>query len=300
MWGWTIAPERAYELLDAFYALGGRAVDMATNYPINQQPNDFRKAEGLLANWCQVNGVNDLKVMIKVGSVNNMRTPEHNLSASFLLLCASEYRQLFGENLQTFMIHWDNRADVSAIRETVAVLSELHQSGLAIGLSGIRYPAVYAEVLPDFDLPTLAIQLKHNLLYSDFDRYAPLHARASFIAYGVNAGGLKLEQEEYREDATLGVRGGQPQGFAAWLPGLRQVLASAGRDAAGSRPVPTTMNHLGMLYAAYHPGIDQLLLGASRPAQLQDSWNWLQALRTFDYTDVYNALVALTHQYRTN
>ena len=300
MWGWTIPPEGVYELLDAFYALGGRAVDMATNYPINQQLADFRKAEGLLANWCKVHGVSDLKVMMKVGSVNNMRTPEHNLSPSFLLLCAAEYQQLFGDNLHTFMIHWDNRADASAIRETVAVLSDLHESGLAIGLSGIRHPAVYAEVLANFNLPTLAIQFKHNLLYSDYDRYAPLHPLASFIAYGMNAGGLKLKPSEYREDATLGVRGGQPQGFAEWLPALRQMLDQANQEPALERPTPATMNHLGMLYAAYHPGIDQLLLGVSRPSQLHDSWNWFQALHTFDYTDVYTALVDLTHQYRTN
>ena len=51
MWGWTTSPAMAMTLLDQFYAAGGRAVDTATNYPINKNPGDFRQAERMLADW---------------------------------------------------------------------------------------------------------------------------------------------------------------------------------------------------------------------------------------------------------
>jgi len=50
------------------------------------------------------------------------------------------------------------------------------------------------------------------------------------------------------------------------------------------------MNQLGMLYAAYHPGVSGILLGPSRVAHLTASFSWLQQLYAEDYTLLYEAL----------
>lgn len=286
MWGWTVPRERAFQLLDAFYAAGGREVDGATNYPINKRPEDFRAAENVLIDWVNTHGVTDLKVMMKVGSLNNMRTPDCNLSRAFLLFCLDEYQDKFGPNLDTLMIHWDNRDEAEPVAETVAALRDVHTAGHRVGLSGIRHPALYAEQLAGsaFDV---RIQLKHNLLTSDYPRYAPFHGRPRFIAYGINAGGVKLDAAAYRADASLRARGGDTSAEPPIVPALREWLANLPE---GERPKPQSMNHLGLLYALGRPDIGQVLIGPSRLEQLQDSLDWLAYWKAYDYSDLCEAL----------
>lgn len=286
-WGWGTAQRDCFALLDHFYAEGGRQVDTATNYPINKQPEDFRKAEQVLQEWIKANNVTDLRVLVKVGSMDNMRTPDHNLSKSFLLLMLSAYQQLFGANLHTFAIHWDNRDDTEAIHETFQALATARAEGLELGLSGIRHPERYAEVNENYGF-SFHIQFKHNLLYSDYERYEVLHPCSQFIAYGVNAGGLKLDAATYHEQSSLIMRGGAPQREPAIVPALRQVSTLANQNK--KRPAITSMNQCGMVFALLHPGIGRVLLGPSRLSQLQDTLRVYQEIRAHGYHDFYQAL----------
>ncbi len=86
MWGWTTPRETAFAMLDEWYSRGFREVDTATNYPIDRDPEHFRLAEKILLEWIAAHGVTDLEVMMKIGSVNNLRSPEHLLTKSFILM----------------------------------------------------------------------------------------------------------------------------------------------------------------------------------------------------------------------
>lgn len=293
MWGWTIKEEQCYAILDEFYQLGGRRIDSATNYPINKNASDFRRAEQILAKWCAQNKVDDLEVIMKVGSLNNLMTPDQNLSPSFLLICAEEYSNLFGANLHCLMIHWDNRSEAAAIRSSLETLQTFSQGDLQIGLSGIRHPQVYAEILADLQLEKTPVELKHNLLYSDYERYAPLQARAEFLAYGINAGGLKLDANAYTNKASLLARGGTAHQHQDFIKELQELLKHFS-EKSHLLETPDSMNQLGMLYAAYHPGIKGALLGPSSVKQLQNSHAWLQELNSQDYAPLYIALVQLS------
>lgn len=297
MWGWTVTEQSCFALLDEFYQLGGRRIDGATNYPINKVPEDFRKAEKILATWCRERQVEDLEVIMKVGSLNNMMTPDQNLAPSFLMICADEYRHLLGGNLHCLMIHWDNRSSRSEIESSLSTLNGLRQEGLSIGLSGIRHPEVYAELLAEMNWQKVPVEMKHNLVYSDYERYAPLHAYASFIAYGINAGGLKLDPAAYSEQASLLARGGKPDLHRALIEQLQAAIRNFVTDHPESTP-PTQMNHLGMLYAAYHPGVEGVLLGPSSVAQLQASYAWLAQLFADDYHSLHQDLCQLSNEGR--
>jgi len=288
MWGWTMPKERCFKLLDAYYQLGGREVDTATNYPINKKPQDFRQAETILRNWLTANGVKDMKVMMKIGSLNNLRTPDHNLTPSFLMMAASDYQSFFGRNLSTLMIHWDNRNQSIDIEKSLEVLSNLQKEGLNIGFSGLKHPQLYAEALKTTHLDTFQIQIKHNLLYSDYDRYQPLQDKASFIAYGINAGGLKLQQTAYKRNASLTARGGKKETHLDLIKVLNELLQK--QQKTTSLPMPKRMNHLGLLYALYHPAIEQVLLGVSSIEQLEDTYQWVEQLDKVNYTDLYDDL----------
>ena len=197
-WGWTVSKSEAFQLLDSWLAAGNKGIDAATNYPINKLPEQFRAAEKILLEYIQAHGLQDLQVTMKVGSVNNMRTPEINLSPSFLHMIATEYQRVFTSNLQTVMLHWDNRSDEQEIRQTAEALLQIRQNlGLQPGLSGIKHPEIYAPSLKDLGL-VADIQVKHNVLQSDISRYTPIYSGASgdehrFFAYGINAGGRKLQ-----------------------------------------------------------------------------------------------------------
>ena len=289
MWGWTMPPQQCFQVLDAFYKQGGREVDCATNYPINKNAKDFRAAENILLEWIKTHGVNDLEVMMKIGSLNNLGTSDHNLAASFLLLSGKEYQNKFKSNLSTLMVHWDNREDVNEIRQSMEVFQAFQEEGLKVGFSGIKNPELYAEALKDNPLNNLRIQIKHNLLYSDYQRYAPLHDKTSFIAYGINAGGLKLNAGAYESNASLLARGGKVEQHRVLINKLNALIQAT--EQKSQLTIPSRMNHLGLLYAIYHPAITQVLLGVSSVEQLQDSWEWLAILESEDYADFYALII---------
>jgi aryl-alcohol dehydrogenase-like predicted oxidoreductase len=289
-WGWTVTKNEAFRLLDTWLAAGYLAVDCATNYPINRQPQDFRAAEKILLEYLRAHGIRRVELTMKIGSLDNMRSPEVNLSPSFIQMIGEEYHRLFGQNLRGLMFHWDNRTDAADIRSSVESLLDLcREHSMRPGLSGIAHPAAYAEALRD--LPAeWDIQIKHNLLHSDFSRYSPLSFAAKetrFFAYGINAGGVKLESP-YPSESTFLARGGQPEKISPLLEKISAALP--GWNTAYVRPPLKTMNHLGLIYTAWHPGLSGLLLGVSSVAQLRESLDFWRNFEVFDYADVYSAL----------
>lgn len=286
MWAWTTPKETCFQLLDHFYEAGFREVDAATNYPLNNHTAQFRAAENILLEWIQVNGIQDLKVMMKVGSLTNVRTPDNNLSKSFLLMMLDEYLHLFGNNLDTYMLHWDNRSEKNEIRATLEALAIAKEKGLQIGLSGIKFPSVYAELNTylGFDF---RIQIKHNLLQSAYSHYEAFHGKAKFITYGINAGGIKLDHH-YHEQSSLKVRGGNTQEEPKIVSALRNKI-KAQNEKLAEHPI-TNFNQCGMTYAFHSPDIEGILMGSSKVAQLDASLQFYQLLKKGTYKAFYEVL----------
>jgi aryl-alcohol dehydrogenase-like predicted oxidoreductase len=284
-WGWNTDSAAAFALLDAWLAAGCRRVDAATNYPINGQVADFRASERILLEYIAAHSLRDeLAVTVKIGSMTNVRTPDNNLAPSFLRMVADEYRRTLGGHLAGLMIHWDHRADPTAIGSTLDLLAEWQREGLQVGLSGIAHPDVYAQVNAaghrlDFD-----IQLKINVFQSDWDRYAPLREAGQhrFFAYGTNAGGVQLAGA-YGPQSTLLARGGDPAFFEEKITRLRAALPKWN---ASVRPPVTTMPQLGLLHAWCHEGLSGVVLGPRHVDQLRTSLDWVATLEMFDYQDV--------------
>ena len=289
MWGWTVEQATAFELLDAFYHAGYRKIDAATNYPINKTPKDFRHSEKILETWINTNGISDLEIIMKVGSLNNMRTPDHNLTKSFLLMNLDEYQHRFGKNLQTFMIHWDNRDNPAEIRTSLEAFAIAQEQGLQPGLSGIKHPDIYAKLNQEFGF-SFQIEMKHNLLYSDYTRYASLHDQAQFLAYGINAGGLKLKTTAYSDVSSLKARGGKTNTLHPIAEALQQLVEK-------NSPKLSTFNDCGMVFAALHPGIRGILIGPSRIAQLENTLAFNKKLKESEFNTIYQELQSLSSQY---
>lgn len=281
MWGWTMDKPTCFKVLDYFYAKGYRKVDGATNYPINKIPADFRLSERILEEWIQANQVNDLEITMKIGSINNMRSPEHNLASSFLLLNLDDYQFIFGSNLQTLMIHWDNRSDESEVEKTFNTFKTIESRGLKLGLSGIKHPEIYARLNQSYGFD-FTIQCKHNLLKSDYPRYQAFHGKKRFMVYGINAGGLKLNSNAYHASSSLKVRGGnieEPPKVIAALKALLDHLALGNQV--------TSFNECAMVFAHYSPDIHSILIGPSKVEQLKQTIHIQQRLLQQDYEKLY-------------
>lgn len=289
LWGWTVTEEVACNLLDRFYQSGHRRIDCATNYPISKNPTDFRRAEQILESWIRANGVKDLQITQKIGSVHNLGTPENLLEPAFLQLNLQQYQARFGSNLNSLMIHWDNRNDSGQIRASLEALSAAREAGIGIGLSGIRHPELYAQFRAllgnDFH-----IQCKHNLLQSAYPNYNAFHGEPRFVAYGINAGGLRFSTD-YQDQSSLTLRGGLKPEAEQLLMQLAKIVET--QTIQGERPPLRSVNQLGMLYAWAHPDFCGVLVGPSKLRQLEQSLFFLQQLRAFDYLDIYQKLCEL-------
>ncbi|MBK8967365.1 MAG: aldo/keto reductase [Lewinellaceae bacterium] len=290
-WGWTVDRKNAFLQLDAWLASGHQCLDLATNYPINKIPGDFRKSEKIVQEYIQTHGLTHLDVTIKIGSQDNMRSPDNNLEPSFILMMAMEYRRLFGDNLKGIMIHWDNREDQQAIAKSLEAMASLQETdGIRPGLSGIRRPDLYLNASCESAL-SFDIQFKHNILQSDLKRYAPFFSTEKqekaphrFFAYGLNAGGIKLEGP-YPAGSTFLARAGDPDKVAPFLNQIRELLPKW--NTAFVRPPVRTMTHIGLLHAGLNPAIDGLVLGFSTVAQLRETLDFWRNLSTFEYDDVF-------------
>lgn len=286
-WGWTTEKQVAFCLLDAFYQDGFRYVDCATNYPINGQPKDFRAAETILAEWLRAHGVADLRVMMKIGSLSNNRTADCNLSKSFMLMALEQYRNCFHDNLGCLMLHWDNRTDEAEIEESLEAMEVFRAVGLDTGLSGIRHPERYARLNEKHGF-NFYIQLKHNILQSDYERYKPFHGRARFIAYGLNAGGVKLSAETYHGRSVLIARGADQNSSAALVKQLSDVLETANKRT--DRPAITSFYQVGMLFAAANPELERVLVAPSTVEQWTKTLDFFRVLQKYDYLDIAQSI----------
>jgi aryl-alcohol dehydrogenase-like predicted oxidoreductase len=193
MWGWTVDQALAFALADRFYDSGGRWFDTASNYPINKDPSCFGLAERWLGEWAHSRAHDDVAVIVKIGALANDGSPAADLTSGHLRRMFDQAKTRFEQRLQLLSLHWDHRSDPGQVADTLDVLRDVHGQGYGVGLSGIRAPLVYAQQAPDLQ-EHWWIQIKHNALTTAaYQHYAPFHGRATFLAYGLNGGGIKLD-----------------------------------------------------------------------------------------------------------
>ncbi len=287
-WGWSVNRETAFQLLDHWFKAGYSEVDSATNYPINQNFNDFKIAEKILAEYKFSLGLNnEMRVTMKIGSMDNLRSPEHNLAPSFLWMMTHEYHRIFGDCLGGIMVHWDNRSAPEEVEETLLFLQEITQQGLRAGVSGLRHPEVYAAINERLKIP-LDVQLKHNPIATDLPRYRPILGQQLALhrvfAYGTAAGGLKFEAHHRGGNGTFEIRGGNRNAHTERLTEIAAKLPHL--NLAFVRPPIVTFQQFGMVYALANPAINGIVIGPRNVAQLQEAIEWHRNLEHFDYSDV--------------
>jgi aryl-alcohol dehydrogenase-like predicted oxidoreductase len=282
LWGWGIEKQTAFELLSNFYKAGWRCVDTATNYPINKDPLDFRRAETWIEEWIRANSVSNLRVLIKVGAVDNSGSALAELSPSFLLLCEDMYRVRFGANLRCLSIHWDNRSSREEVTETAKALSRIAARGLEVGLSGIKHPGLYANAVPEL-ANRWWVQVKENVFADRARRhYCKALANARFVAYGINAGGIKFDQELTPTSSIVLRKSSVPKG----LEKIKRFIAE-NFDVASR---PENFNQFNLLVQSVNTALCGLIIGPRNINQLTDTLNYWAKLNAIDKDKIRRTL----------
>ncbi len=272
MWGWAVNSSTAFLLLDKFYREGGRYIDTASNYPINGVLSDFGQSASIIAQWCKVHAVSDLKVTYKVGSVSNDNTPQNDLSYEFLHEQLVWAIKNLGDNLHCIMLHWDNRSDASMLNSTSKFLKELDLYGIELGLSGVKYPEIYRQVLMDIGCKELNIQLKYNFLHGCFEDYKPLtNMRLKYWAYGIAAGGLKLFESEYNRKSSVSLV--RPKGYSQKL--LSRKRLSILNKIIDKNTYFESLYHISMAYSEQEERLFGYIVAPARVSQLMDIFHFV-------------------------
>lgn len=277
MWGWSIDKSSAFELLDFFYAQGGRFIDTATNYPINSHVESYLAAVKLIENWSKTNGIHDLRVIYKLGSVSNNNDPICDLTPDAIARNADNAANMLGANLYNLMLHWDNRDDVEAIHSTLNELSnQCEAKSCRLGLSGIKNVSHYRNVLQALQVKHIDVEAKSNFLINGEQHYSELYAKDTRVwAYGISGSGLKLDPNEYRKDSYVTLTRGANY-HDAMLPERNleqlQTLIKKYDDI-------TNLYQLSILISELNHDLSGYIISPSRIAQLEDTYKFIQVMQ---------------------
>jgi len=207
LWGWAIDKSTAFSILDEFCSNGYNLVDTATNYPLNKNSDHYLLAIKWLAEWSHTNPNSILKIIVKVGSIDNSGSSDFDLSSKRINTLVEEIQSIFPFPIFLFSTHWDNRGegDELDILETITSFIDLFKQGYQVGLSGLKNPNLYYTLGKEFS-PNWLIQVKENIFTSQArQNYSVSFKSNKYYAYGINHGGVDLKHK--RELVSSRIRG---------------------------------------------------------------------------------------------
>lgn len=287
MWGWGIDKQAAFNMLNAFIENGGVYVDTATNYPIDKAPQHFGLAIDWLSEWVSIYGEQHLKILVKIGSIDNSGNDRTNLSASNIEKTRNYLDKKLDSSLSCISVHWDNRDDFDSIGETVNALNSINKSGLDIGISGIMRPDLYYKSAPELDGKWI-IQAKNNLVTTGpVDSYLEYFTKSKCLAYGINMGGLK---RDFDPSSSMTLRGIKSDDKI--LNNVEEFLLSN----YSLKPKPTSLNELSLALSYLNPKLDGVIIGPRNIDQLLNSivyWNLLHDNKNVDDSVKYQELITI-------
>lgn len=284
LWGWGVDKREAFALLDAFVDLGGQYIDAATNYPINGVAEDFGRAAAWLGEWIKVNSGTRLAVLLKVGSKDNLSSPDSDLSPRVFAHAHTRYQDLFCGSLRVLAVHWDGRekSEASAIAETVQCLDEFNKRGMEIGFSGVKAPEIYQKFAPHL-ADKWMIQVKENALTrAARNQYAVHFPAARYFAYGINMGGVKSRSNDVNSSVRL-------RNIQQPLELIDRVLAFVESENF-LEPKPNNLIEFSLALAMFNPRLSGAIIGPRNGDQLTHTLNFSKSIRAD--SEVYERICA--------
>ena len=148
VFGWTADEETSYEILDAFVAAGGNAIDVADSYPYWAPGCSGGESEEILGRWMRARGNREAVVVgTKVGRFpgNHGLTRRHILDG-----IEGSLRRLQTDYVDLYYCHSDD--ETTPLDETLTTLGELVDDGRVRAIAASNYSAErLAEALETSD-----------------------------------------------------------------------------------------------------------------------------------------------------
>ena len=280
-WGWGADKDTALQIFDRYVESGGNFVDTAdlyTNGVSEQWLGDFIRERQLrdrivLATKFSYNAQGDNPNAGGNGRKNMLRAVEGSL------------RRLGTDYIDLYLLHtWDMLTPVDEVMRT---FDDLVRSGKVrhVGLSDV--PAWYAsraQTIADFRgyEPISALQMEYSLVERSIENeFIPLglaHGMGTMVwsplASGLLSGKYRPSQTGQFGEGRLQTVGSTANPAFAKL--TERNFAIVAELEAVAKELGRSMAQVALNWVANRPGVASVIVGATKPAQLEDN---LQALR---------------------
>ncbi|RUO65917.1 Predicted oxidoreductase [Pseudidiomarina planktonica] len=283
MWGRGVTKHDVFRMLDYYIESGETLIDHAVNYPINAIPEDYGLGLNWLSEWKALNSSSKIEVLVKIGSVNNLGTPDSDLSPRGIQQQFNFLSDKLEGSLSSIAIHWDNRIsrdssiEIAETLETVNDIADKH--GLRIGISGIKSADLYGDYFNEHAIKPI-VQVKENVITCDARKfYSKYFKDADYIAYGINLGGLR----EQGTSATAALRGIE---HPDWVYDAFKAV----KMDTSLRPKPESFYDISMYLAYCNPNLSGIIIGPKSKDQLSSLLQFWEALQNFNRSHDYRSL----------
>jgi aryl-alcohol dehydrogenase-like predicted oxidoreductase len=168
VFGWTASEEASYDILDAYVAAGGNAIDLADSYP-HWAPGCFGgESEEIVGHWMRERGNrSDVVLCTKVGKFPG----NQGLSRSQIMAgIDGSLRRLQTDYIDLYYCHADDLE--TPLEETLRALGELVSAGKVRAIAASNYSAnrlsEALRIADEIGLPRFsAVQPQYSLVVRD-------------------------------------------------------------------------------------------------------------------------------------
>ena len=168
VFGWTASEEASYDILDAYVAAGGNAIDLADSYP-HWAPGCFGgESEEIVGHWMRERGNrSDVVICTKVGKFPG----NQGLSRSQIMAgIDGSLRRLQTDYIDLYYCHADDLE--TPLEETLRALGELVSAGKVRAIAASNYSAdrlsEALRIADEIGLPRFsAVQPQYSLVVRD-------------------------------------------------------------------------------------------------------------------------------------
>ena len=270
VFGWTIARDESFAVLDAFFEAGGRMIDTAEGYSNWVPGNQGGESEAIIGEWMEARGVRaDIRIATKTGQGG---APGSLAPEAVRRALAGSLERLRTDYVDLYYAHRDDQT--TPLDEVVGVYDEAFRAGKARELGASNYTAGRLAEITDLADRTGAraftvMQPLYNLVQRDsyegtLQDLCVARGIAVLPYYGLAAGFLT---GKYRDPSDWA---GSARAFS-----LDQTAQGHGwqvieilRAIAGERGVAPAQVALAWLRS--RPGVIAPLASATSPAQIME------------------------------
>lgn len=281
VFGWTADRDTSYEILDAFVAAGGNAIDLADSYPHWAPGCSGGESEEIVGAWMRDRGNrDDLVLCTKVGKFPG----NHGLSREQVLTgIEGSLRRLQTDRVDLYYCHADDAS--TPLDETLRALGELVEVGTVRAIGASNYSADrLAEALrvsDELGTPRFcAVQPQYSLVwrqeYEGAEQQLCEREGLSCLPYWGLAAGFLTGKYSSAEAAATSRRMDAVSRYMT--PRNDEILTVVGGIAARHGVEPATV---ALAWLRTRPTVVAPIASVSRPSQLPA----LAASMTLQLTD---------------